>query len=91
MTELLIFTFLAGAVLGQRFTVLVLLPLTMAMGLVAIPTSLIAGVTFLDGLKDMVLCALALQAGYLCGSAARFWLGAARAGRVSARSLKTIS
>jgi hypothetical protein len=36
MAELSIFSFLVGAVFGQRFRVLVLLPLTFAMGLVAI-------------------------------------------------------
>ncbi|KJC49464.1 hypothetical protein UP09_07110 [Bradyrhizobium sp. LTSP885] len=89
MTELLIFAFLVGAVVGQRFQVFVLLPLTIAIALVAIPIGLIANLTFFDGLKDVVFCALALQAGYLFGSAARFWLAAARASRVFSRSFKT--
>ncbi|MGY3079890.1 hypothetical protein ACVWZZ_006298 [Bradyrhizobium sp. LM6.10] len=90
MTELLIFSFLTGAVLGQRFRVLVLLPLTLVMGLAAIPVGLMADVSFLEGLKNLVLAAVALQAGYLFGSAARFGLAAARAGRVFARPVNTV-
>lgn len=89
MTAFLILTFLVGAVLGQRFSVLVLLPVTFAMALIAIPVGLIANLSFLDAVKDVVFCALALQAGYLLGSAARFWLAAARASRVFTRSFKT--
>jgi hypothetical protein len=90
MTELLIFSFLTGAVLGQRFRVLVLLPLTLVMGLAAIPVGLMADVSLLEGLKNLVLAAVALQAGYLFGSAARFGLAAARAGRVFARPVNTV-
>ncbi len=89
MAELLIFSFLVGAVLGQRFRVLVLLPLTLAIGLIAIPVGLMAQVGSLVAVKDFALCALALQAGYLFGSAARFWLAAARASRVFVRPLNT--
>jgi hypothetical protein len=90
MTELLIFSFLTGAVLGQRFRVLVLLPLTLVMGLAAIPVGLMADVSLLEGLKNLVLAAVALQAGYLFGSAAGFGLAAARAGRVFARPVNTV-
>ena len=90
MTELLIFSFLAGAVLGQRFRVLVLLPLTFALVLAALPIGLMANLSFLEGLKGAVLAAIALQAGYLFGSAARFSLAAARAARVFARPVKTV-
>ncbi|MGY4472371.1 hypothetical protein ACVWWK_008080 [Bradyrhizobium sp. LB9.1b] len=90
MTELLIFSFLTGAVLGQRFRVLVLLPLTLVMGLAAIPVGLMADVSFLEGLKNLMLAAVAVQAGYLFGSAARFGLAAARAGRVFARPVNTV-
>jgi hypothetical protein len=89
MAEFLIFSFLVGAVVGQRFRVLVILPLTLAMGLVAIPVGLIAQISFLEGLKDLALSAVALQGGYLFGSFARFWLAASRASRVFARPLKT--
>ena len=90
MTELLIFCFLVGAVLGQRFRVLVLLPLTFAMVLVAIPVGLMASVSFLESLKNLVLAAVALQAGYLFGSAARFALASARAAWVFARPVTTV-
>jgi hypothetical protein len=90
MTEVLIFSFLTGGVLGQRFRVLVLLPLTVVMLLAAIPVGLMADVSLLEGLKNLVLAAIALQAGYLFGSAARFALAAARAGRVFARPVNTV-
>jgi hypothetical protein len=90
MTEVLIFSFLTGAVLGRRFRVLVLLPLTVVMLLAAIPVGLMADVSLLEGLKNLVLAAIALQAGYLFGSAARFGLAAARAGRVFARPVNTV-
>ncbi|MCK1707689.1 MULTISPECIES: hypothetical protein [unclassified Bradyrhizobium] len=89
MTELLILSFLGGAVLGQRFRVFVLLPLTFVMVLAAIPVGWMADVSFLEGLKNLVLAAVALQAGYLFGSAARFALAGSRAARVFARPLKT--
>ncbi|WP_027524874.1 hypothetical protein [Bradyrhizobium sp. Ec3.3] len=89
MAELLIFSFLVGAVLGQRFRVMVLMPLTLAMALVTIVIGFVAHLAFFDGLKGFACCALALQGGYLFGSFARFWLAAARASRVFARPLKT--
>lgn len=89
MAGLAIFSFLVGAVLGQRFKVLVLLPLTLAMGVASIAIGLIADLSFLDTAKGLALCALALQGGYLFGSIARFVLAAARASRVFARPLKT--
>ncbi|MCK1740419.1 hypothetical protein IVA80_05950 [Bradyrhizobium sp. 139] len=90
MTELLIFSFLTGAVLGQRFRVFVLLPLTLVMVLAAIPVGLMADVSFLEGLKNLVLAAMALQAGYLFGSAARFGHAAARAARMFGRPVNTL-
>jgi hypothetical protein len=89
MAGLLIFSFLVGAVLGQRFRIMVLLPLTLAAALVATVIGFVAHLTFFDGLKGFALCALALQGGYLFGSLARFWLAAARASRVFARPLRT--
>lgn len=89
MTAFLIFSFLVGAVLGQRFRVLVLVPLTFFMVLAAIPVGLIADLTVLESLKGVMFAAIALQGGYLFGSGARFGLAAARAGRVFARPVKT--
>ncbi|MHC4044528.1 hypothetical protein [Bradyrhizobium sp. 23AC] len=88
MTAFLIFSFLVGAVLGQRFRVLVLLPLTFAMVLAAIPVGLVLDLTLLESLKGVALTAIALQGGYLFGSAARFGLAAARAARVFGRPIK---
>lgn len=88
MTELLIFSFLVGAVLGQRFRVLVLLPITLVLVLAVLPVALMSHLGFLEGLKGAVLAAIALQAGYLFGSAARFGLAAARTGRVFTRPVK---
>ncbi|MGL3111385.1 hypothetical protein [Bradyrhizobium sp. BR 1432] len=89
MTAFLIFNFLVGAVLGQRFRVLVLLPLTFVIVLAAIPVGLMVDLTVIESLKGMVLAAIALQGGYLFGSGARFGLAAARAGRAFARPVKT--
>ena len=89
MAELTIFSFLVGAVLGQRFKVMVLLPLTLALAFGAIPVALTAQFTYLEILKNFGLCAFALHVGYLFGSIARFWLAAARATRVFGRRLKT--
>jgi len=88
MTELLIFSFLAGAVLGQRFRVLVLLPVTFFLVLTVLPVGLMTSLGFLEGLKAAVFAAIALQGGYLFGSATRFALAAARAARVFARPVK---
>ncbi|PDT87303.1 hypothetical protein CO669_25960 [Bradyrhizobium sp. Y36] len=89
MTALLIFSFLVGAVLGQRFRVLVLLPVTFALVLAVLPVSLMTSLGVLEGLKAAAFAAIALQAGYLFGSAARFSLAAARAARVFARPVKS--
>ncbi|WP_454650434.1 hypothetical protein [Bradyrhizobium liaoningense] len=90
MTAFLIFSFLVGAVLGQRFRVLVLLPLTFVMLLAAVPVGLMIGLTVVESLKGMVFAAVALQGGYLFGSGARFGLAAARTGRVFARPVKSV-
>jgi len=88
MTELLIFSFLAGAVLGQRFRVLMLLPVTFVLVLTVLPVGLMTSLGLLGGLKAAVFAAIALQAGYLFGSGARFALAATRAARVFARPAK---
>ncbi len=90
MAAFLIFSFLVGAVLGQRFRVLVLLPLTFVLVLAGIPVVMLVGLTVLESLKGVAFAAIALQGGYLFGSGARFGLAAARAGRVLPRSVKTV-
>jgi hypothetical protein len=89
MTELLIFSFLAGAVLGQRFRILVLLPVTFFLVLTVLPVGLMTNLGFFEGLKSAMFAAITLQAGYLFGSAARFGLAAGRAARVFVRPVKT--
>jgi hypothetical protein len=87
MIEFGILSFLVGAVLGQRFRVMVLLPVTFMMALLTIPVGALAHPTILRVLEGFTLCALALQGGYVFGSVARFWLAAARAARIIPRTL----
>ncbi|WP_439364458.1 hypothetical protein ACNJYD_32730 [Bradyrhizobium sp. DASA03005] len=87
MTAFLIFSFLVGAVLGQRFRVFVLLPVTFALVLTMLPVSMMTSLG-LEGMKAAVFAAIALQGGYLFGSGARFALAAARATRVFGRAVK---
>jgi len=87
MIEFGILSFLVGAVLGQRFRVMVLLPVTFVMVLLTIPVGLLAQLTFLKGLEGFALCVIALQGGYLFGSVARFWVAAARAARSVPRTV----
>jgi hypothetical protein len=82
-----ILSFLVGAVLGQRFRVMVLLPASFVMALLTIPVGLLAELTFMQGLGGFACCVLTLQAGYLFGSVARFWLAAARAARSVPRTV----
>ena len=84
----MIFSFLAGAVLGQRFRVLMLLPVTFVLVLTVLPVGLMTSLGLLGGLKAAAFAAIALQAGYLFGSGARFALAATRAARVFARPAK---
>jgi hypothetical protein len=87
MIEFGILSFLVGAVLGQRFRVMVLLPVTFVMALLTIPVGVLAQLTFLHALEGFAFCALALQGGYVFGSVARFWLAAARAARIVPRTV----
>lgn len=89
MSEFGILSFLVGAVLGQRFRVMVLLPLTLAMALLTIPVGLLAHLTVLQALEGFALCVLTSQIGYLFGTVARFCVVAARAGRIVPRTFRT--
>jgi hypothetical protein len=88
MVQVAIFSFLLGAVFGLRFKVLVLLPLTLAIAMAALPIAFIAHLGLVDTVADAAICALALHGGYVFGSFARFSVAAARAGRVLPRPLK---
>jgi uncharacterized membrane protein len=76
MTNLLILSILVGAVLGMRFRVLILIPV---MGF-----AIIAGIGAARGeapsliVTAMIFVAIALQLGFLVGSATRFILVASR-------------
>ena len=86
MVQLALGIFLFGAVFGLRFKVMVLLPLTLALGLAAALIAPIIELTFLQCLEGFAICALALHSGYVFGSFARFAVAAARAARMVARS-----
>jgi hypothetical protein len=88
MSEFGILSFLVGAVFGQRFRVMVLLPASLMMALLTIPVGLLAHLSFLQGLEGFAFCVLALQGGYLFGSMARFWLASARASRSVPHTVK---
>ena len=79
---------LLGAGLGQRFKVLVLIP---AMALL-LPLSAVAAVVRGDSIGQaaaaVLIAAISLQVGYLAGIGLRH-LGAARASRPQANSLRT--
>lgn len=89
MAQVAIFSFLVGAVFGLRFKVMVLLPLTLATGVIALLTSPILSLTLLEGLAGFAIGTFALHGGYLFGSFSRFAIAASRATRVVARPLKT--
>jgi hypothetical protein len=89
MAQVAIFSFLVGAVFGLRFKVMVLLPLTLATGVIALLTCPILSLTLLEGLAGFAIGTFALHGGYLFGSFSRFAIAASRATRVVARPLKT--
>jgi hypothetical protein len=82
--------FLLGAVFGLRFKVMVLLPLTMAIGLATPLVGFLDHLTLLESLKAFGLCTLSLNAGYVFGSFARLTIAAARSTRPLARPIKAM-
>jgi hypothetical protein len=85
MAQLATAAFLFGAVLGIRFRVTGLLPVTFIIGLITLAVVLAGQLTPLEGGTRLGLAALALQAGYLLGSLGMSALEAARASREFAR------
>ena len=87
MTMLAMTAVLIGAVLGQRFKVLILVP-AIIIGLAVI---LAIGMAHHDNLWStllaMALITTALQIGYLGGIVIRFVIAAARVGRNSPRTI----
>jgi hypothetical protein len=81
MMTLLIFSVLAGIILGIRLNVLVLIP-AIGFALIAIAgTGATRGDPFGSIVFTMILATVCLQAGYLGGSATGFFMPAARASR----------
>ena len=81
MFQIAIGLLLVGAVFGLRFRVLVLLPLTLASSVMTAVIGLVMDQSALAIGTHIAIYALAMQAGYLFGSLARFTIAAARAGR----------
>jgi hypothetical protein len=81
MVNLAILSLLAGAVIGMRFKVLILLPLSIFGGLNTLLVALIIGETMSSALISSAVVVLALQAGYLFGSGTRFAIAASRVPR----------
>jgi hypothetical protein len=82
MVVLGIIATLAGAVLGTRFKVLILVPaVTLAM-VTILATAAIASLSLAWAALAFVLASTALQLGYLGGMATRHVMAVARAGRL---------
>ncbi|HEY6617930.1 MAG TPA: hypothetical protein VIY68_00145 [Steroidobacteraceae bacterium] len=82
MPTLVILSFLLGAVLGMRFKVLILLPVTALTVVFDIASGIANGAYASTVLIAVVLTAICLQFGYICGIMARYSM-------VSARTLKS--
>jgi hypothetical protein len=77
MATLAIISFLLGAVIGTRFSVRVLLPLSLFVGLNTLFVTLIGNTLATACLSGFVVI-IALQGGYLFGSLTRLTVAAAR-------------
>jgi hypothetical protein len=71
MVEFAIFSFFVGTVFGRRFTVIVLLPLTL--GLARATAVINTHLALSEGLRRFAAGAIALQLGYFAGSIASGW------------------
>jgi len=81
VVQLAICGLLVGAVFGLRFKVLVLLPVTIVGAVWVGLGSLVWGLPAVTSLIAVTVFSLALQGGYLFGSALRFTLAASRQAR----------
>ena len=87
MMTILLLALLVGAVLGQRFKVLVLLPaMALALGLTA-ADGLAQAEPFWQVLVTAVVAFTGLQLGYLAGTGIRHLMVAAHPGRIHGNSL----
>jgi hypothetical protein len=81
MSNIAILTFLLGTVLGLRFRILVLLPVSLVGGLNAVLVTLLVGGSLFAAVTSALALVAAVQIGFLFGSLVRFSVAAARAGR----------
>ncbi|HVY57320.1 MAG TPA: hypothetical protein VHA77_05670 [Xanthobacteraceae bacterium] len=72
---------LLGAVLGLRFTVLIVIPAAMIAFVLALVTSVLRESGLAETIFLVVAVEAALQVGYLCGVMVRYTISAARAPR----------
>ena len=91
MVGLAICSLILGAIFGRRFKVLVLLPVTLAIGLLAIPMAGVFQLTPPAALKGFVICALALQGGFVLGSSTRVVLALAFCAGICASSIRALA
>jgi len=82
MLTLSLISLLAGAALGMRFKVLVLVPAIFLALLAILAGGISASASFSFVALAMVIAATCLQLGYLLGVGARYAMAAARAGRI---------
>jgi len=82
MLILSLISLLAGAALGMRFKVLILVPAICLALLAILAVGISSSVSFSFIALAMVLAAACLQLGYLGGVGARYAMAAARAGRI---------
>jgi len=89
MVFIILLGVLVGAVLGLRFTMLVLVPVTC----VALGIALVDGIARGDGAWwlafTMIMISIALQLGYIFGIVVRFVIGGAHAGNHGRDSIPT--
>lgn len=91
MTALTILAFLTGAVLAFRFRVLVLYPIIAVGATFGLMLGMAAGNSLSTVMFGIVAAAVAIQFGYVFGSAGRMSLVAARASaRRSRRAIATL-
>ena len=89
MVMVLLVCLLAGAVLGQRFKVLVLLPAMVPAGILAILVAALQGPTIWRLVVTAFVAVLSLQLGYIAGIAIRHLAIVDRADRLRLPKLTT--
>jgi hypothetical protein len=92
MPTLVILSFLLGAILGLRFKVLVLLPVSALAAIFGIAVGIASGASASTVLIAVVLTAICLQCGYFCGIMARYAMAAAHSlkSREISRQIETV-